>query len=50
MIKKDKQKAPVINNEQKSKYECPNCGYIAFGIIKCPICGDALIKKMIKFA
>jgi len=26
-------------------YECPNCGYVSFRIIKCPVCGEMLVEK-----
>lgn len=28
------------------KYECPNCGYVSFRIVKCPICGEMLEQKI----
>ncbi len=47
MIEKKKiPKLTVNNSKHNIKYVCPDCGYVSFLIIKCPICGDSLIKKM----
>ena len=35
----------VINSKPSSKYVCPNCGYISFRVIQCPVCGKMLKKK-----
>ncbi len=35
------------NSKQNTKYECPDCGYISFRIIKCPICEKMLKKKKV---
>ncbi len=26
-------------------YECPNCGYVSFRVIKCPVCGEMLVER-----
>ena len=43
--KKNIPKPITINPIQDTKYECPDCGYISFRIIECPICGKMLIQK-----
>jgi len=35
-----------FENTKKEKYVCPTCGYVAFSVIKCPICGNMLVKSV----
>jgi rubrerythrin len=34
-----------ISIKPHAEYVCPNCGYVSFRVIECPICGKMLIKK-----
>lgn len=47
MVKKKKAKPDVKSSKQNTMFECPECGYISFHAIVCPICKMKLIKKVI---